>query len=97
MIHVLVRFKKNKPYYFRYNKSTLTSIERRYGLDSSMIGLMQSSFHIGNLTFILYVSYFGSKWHRYEIVTVSFFFVQCKVDKLITFEGVNLKLTITDK
>nr|XP_039249919.1 solute carrier organic anion transporter family member 2A1-like isoform X1 [Styela clava]XP_039249920.1 solute carrier organic anion transporter family member 2A1-like isoform X1 [Styela clava] len=45
-------------------KSSLTTLERRFDLPSTIIALLASSFQIGNLTMLLFVSYFGSRWHR---------------------------------
>uniref|UniRef100_H2ZCF0 Solute carrier organic anion transporter family member n=1 Tax=Ciona savignyi TaxID=51511 RepID=H2ZCF0_CIOSA len=53
-----------------YNKSALTSIERRYQLTTFRVGILQSCFHIGNLSVILFVSYFGSKWHRPRVIAI---------------------------
>ncbi|XP_076806458.1 solute carrier organic anion transporter family member 2A1-like [Clavelina lepadiformis] len=53
-----------------YGKSTLTSIERRYRLTTFEVGVLQSCFHIGNLSVILFVSYCGSKWHRPRAIAI---------------------------
>ena len=41
-----------------YNKSTMTSLERQFGISSSSTGLIASSFNIGNLLLTLPVSLF---------------------------------------
>jgi len=53
-----------------YTKSAVTSIEQRYAVSSSEMGILQSCFHIGNLSVILFVSYFGSKWHRPRSIAI---------------------------
>ncbi|KAM5172160.1 solute carrier organic anion transporter family member 1C1-like [Mantella aurantiaca] len=47
-----------------YLKSTITQIERRFEIPSSLIGIIDGSFEIGNLLVIMLVSYFGAKLHR---------------------------------
>ena len=39
-----------------YGKSVLTSIEKRFGISSSVAGFIASSFNIGNLIFVVAVS-----------------------------------------
>ncbi|XP_053112159.1 solute carrier organic anion transporter family member 1C1 [Hemicordylus capensis] len=51
-----------------YLKSTITQIERRFDLPSSLVGLIDGSFEIGNLLIITLVSYFGAKLHRPKII-----------------------------
>ena len=41
-----------------YNKSVLTSVEKRFGLSSSLAGFFVAAFNIGNLLFVLVVSFF---------------------------------------
>ncbi|XP_039250460.2 solute carrier organic anion transporter family member 2B1-like isoform X1 [Styela clava] len=53
-----------------YSKSALTSIERRYRLSTFSVGILQSCFHVGNLSVILFVSYFGSKWNRPRAIAI---------------------------
>ncbi|KAM9467824.1 solute carrier organic anion transporter family member 1C1-like [Clarias gariepinus] len=45
-------------------KSAITQIERRFNLSSTLSGLIDASFEIGNLLFLPLVSHFGSKLHR---------------------------------
>ncbi|KAL8222288.1 UNVERIFIED_CONTAM: Solute carrier organic anion transporter member 1C1 [Gekko kuhli] len=51
-----------------YLKSTITQIERRFDIPSSLVGLIDGSFEIGNLLIIIFVSYFGAKLHRPKII-----------------------------
>ncbi|XP_020012920.1 solute carrier organic anion transporter family member 1C1 isoform X2 [Castor canadensis] len=51
-----------------YLKSTITQIERRFDIPSSLVGVIDGSFEIGNLLIITFVSYFGAKLHRPKII-----------------------------
>ncbi|XP_054067734.1 solute carrier organic anion transporter family member 1C1 isoform X1 [Rissa tridactyla] len=51
-----------------YLKSTITQIERRFDIPSSLVGVIDGSFEIGNLLIIIFVSYFGAKLHRPRII-----------------------------
>ncbi|MEJ1280039.1 hypothetical protein NN561_010978 [Cricetulus griseus] len=51
-----------------YLKSTITQIERRFDIPSSLVGIIDGSFEIGNLLVITFVSYFGSRLHRPKII-----------------------------
>ncbi|XP_043093771.1 solute carrier organic anion transporter family member 1C1-like [Puntigrus tetrazona] len=51
-----------------YTKSTITQIERRFEISSSKVGTIDSSFEMGNLLVITFVSYFGAKFHRPKII-----------------------------
>ncbi|XP_074020787.1 solute carrier organic anion transporter family member 1C1-like isoform X1 [Numenius arquata] len=51
-----------------YLKSTITQIERRFDIPSSLVGVIDGSFEIGNLLIIVLVSYFGAKLHRPRII-----------------------------
>ncbi|XP_036068198.1 solute carrier organic anion transporter family member 1C1 [Oryzias melastigma] len=53
-----------------YMKSTITQLERRFDIPSSLIGVIDGSFEIGNLLVIAFVSYFGAKLHRPKIIAV---------------------------
>ncbi|XP_074839834.1 solute carrier organic anion transporter family member 1C1 isoform X2 [Carettochelys insculpta] len=53
-----------------YLKSTITQIERRFDIPSSLVGVIDGSFEIGNLLIIILVSYFGGKLHRPKIIGV---------------------------
>ncbi|XP_066525634.1 solute carrier organic anion transporter family member 1C1-like [Hoplias malabaricus] len=51
-----------------YTKSTITQIERRFEIPSSVVGIIDGSFEMGNLLVITVVSYFGAKFHRPKII-----------------------------
>uniref|UniRef100_A0A8C3V5I4 Solute carrier organic anion transporter family member n=1 Tax=Catharus ustulatus TaxID=91951 RepID=A0A8C3V5I4_CATUS len=51
-----------------YLKSTITQLERRFDIPSSLVGVIDGSFEIGNLLIIILVSYFGAKLHRPRII-----------------------------
>nr|AAL66021.1 organic anion transporting polypeptide Oatp [Leucoraja erinacea] len=53
-----------------YMKSTITQMERRFDIPSSVIGVVDGSFEIGNLLVIAFVSYFGSKFHRPRLIAI---------------------------
>ncbi|XP_013929638.1 PREDICTED: solute carrier organic anion transporter family member 1B3-like, partial [Thamnophis sirtalis] len=54
-------------------KSTITQLERRFGIPSSTAGFIDGSFEIGNLLVIAFVSYFGAKFHRPKIIAFGCF------------------------
>ncbi|XP_036373771.1 solute carrier organic anion transporter family member 1C1-like [Megalops cyprinoides] len=51
-----------------YMKSSITQIERRFDIPSSLIGVIDGSFEIGNLLVIAFVSYFGARLHRPRLI-----------------------------
>lgn len=51
-----------------YMKSSVTQIERRFDIPSSLIGVIDGSFEVGNLLVIAFVSYFGAKLHRPRLI-----------------------------
>ncbi|KAM4820446.1 solute carrier organic anion transporter family member 1C1 [Thomomys bottae] len=51
-----------------YLKGTITQIEKRFDISSSLVGLIDGSFEIGNLLVITLVSYFGGKLHRPKVI-----------------------------
>ncbi|CAB1345795.1 unnamed protein product [Coregonus sp. 'balchen'] len=53
-----------------YMKSTITQLERRFDIPSSLTGVIDGSFEIGNLLVIAFVSYFGAKLHRPKIIAM---------------------------
>nr|XP_004611341.1 unnamed protein product [Sorex araneus] len=54
-------------------KSSIIQIERRFEISSSVVGLIDGSFEMGNLLVIVFVSYFGSKLHRPKIIGIGCF------------------------
>ncbi|XP_008108571.1 solute carrier organic anion transporter family member 1C1 isoform X1 [Anolis carolinensis] len=56
-----------------YMKSMMTQIERRFEIPSSVAGLIDGSFEIGNLLVLVLVSYLGPKVHRPKVIAVGCF------------------------
>nr|XP_032824523.1 solute carrier organic anion transporter family member 3A1 [Petromyzon marinus] len=51
-----------------YLVSMLTTLERRFNLKTADLGMLASSFEMGNLALILFVSYFGGRGHRPRLI-----------------------------
>ncbi|XP_057214577.1 solute carrier organic anion transporter family member 1C1-like isoform X2 [Triplophysa rosa] len=54
-------------------KSTITQIERRFDLASSVVGLIDGGFEMGNLLFMALVSHFGAALHRPRLIGIGCF------------------------
>ncbi|XP_031438511.1 solute carrier organic anion transporter family member 1C1-like [Clupea harengus] len=53
-----------------YMKSSVTQIERRFDIPSSIVGVIDGGFEVGNLLVITFVSYFGAKMHRPRLIGI---------------------------
>ncbi|CAL8328838.1 unnamed protein product [Boreogadus saida] len=53
-----------------YMKSAITQIERRFELSTTHVGLVDGSFEMGNLLFLVLVSHFGARLHRPRLIGV---------------------------
>ncbi|XP_037701170.1 solute carrier organic anion transporter family member 1C1 isoform X2 [Choloepus didactylus] len=91
-----------------YLKSTITQIERRFDIPSSLVGVIDGSFEIGNLLVITFVSYFGARLHRPKLIGAGclimgvgtlliampqFFMEQYKYEKYSAFSNSTLSIS----
>ncbi|XP_056604747.1 solute carrier organic anion transporter family member 1C1-like isoform X3 [Triplophysa dalaica] len=56
-----------------YLKSSITQIERRFDIASSVVGLIDGGFEMGNLLFMALVSHFGAALHRPRLIGIGCF------------------------
>lgn len=60
-----------------YINSVITTIEKRFEIPSSLSGLIASSYEIGNVITVIFVSYLGSTRHIPVWIAIGKFTIRC--------------------
>lgn len=61
-----------------YINSVITTIEKRFEIPSSLSGLIASSYEIGNVITVIFVSYLGSRRHIPVWIAIGTIFISLK-------------------
>jgi MFS family permease len=80
-----------------YINSVITTIEKRFEIPSSLSGLIASSYEIGNVITVIFVSYLGSRRHIPVWIAVGKFWSILYRNFLLTAEVTFLKNTAIGK